>query len=366
MTQLVAASLIWALALCLLPGIRQRADHSILVAAVTIASALTLNIDPVYMAGDSLLGHRNVLDLIANILMVVGIYFLSRAILRAADAREHSAQPDHFGLAVLVLVIIGLIASFATVSAPYSSTSFMKDFGDQRSAAIYSVVQIGYIGVVVGITGYTCFRFRGDMYRPYFRIAFTLVGIGCSLAMVVVLAVLGMDVLHLQGDLPGMNALSLVYDGAVIGAMAFLCAGLALPPTARRISRIRESKTEAALLDMLSDVWEKTTDPKRDVRLQSSINIADQRDSTRWRLHRMLVEIQDALLLEPMLLSVLDDRDHHVLNSVEAHLATPPSRKEDLTGHHYVEGGRRLRDRLRRLFVGNASRKTRPEAQPPA
>ncbi|MGX9901498.1 hypothetical protein ACW0JT_19270 [Arthrobacter sp. SA17] len=209
MTQLVAASLIWALALCLLPGIRQRADHSILVAAVTIASALTLNIDPVYMAGDSLLGHRNVLDLIANILMVVGIYFLSRAILHAADSSEPSAQPDHFGLAVLVLVIIGLIACFATVSAPYSSTSFMKDFGDQWSAAIYSAVQIGYIGVVVGITGYTCFRFRGDMFRPYFRIAFTLIGIGCSLAMVVVLAVLGMDVLHLQGDLPGMNALSL-------------------------------------------------------------------------------------------------------------------------------------------------------------
>lgn len=342
MTQLVAATLIWALVLCLLPGIRQRADHSILVAAVTIAAALTLNIDPVYVAGDALLGDRNLLDLIANILMVFGIYFLSRAILRAADSGELPARHDHLGLAVLGLVIVVLIVCFGAVEAPYSSTSFMKDFGDQGSAAIYSAVQFSYIGVVVGITGYTCFRFRGDMSRPYFRIAFTLIGIGCSLAMVVVLAVLGMDILHLQGDLKGMSALSVVYDGAVIGAMAFLCAGLALPPTARRIFRRRESKAEAALLDLLAGVWEKTTDPKRDVRLLSGVNIADQRDSARWRLHRMLVEIQDALLLEPMLLSVLDDRDHHVLNSVEAYLATPPSRKEDRTVHHYVEGGKEV------------------------
>lgn len=100
MIQLLAASLIWGLVLCLLPGIRRRADQSILVAAVTIAAALTLNIDSVYLAGDDLLGRHNVLDLLANILMVVGIYFLSRAILRAADPGELPARQNHFGLAV--------------------------------------------------------------------------------------------------------------------------------------------------------------------------------------------------------------------------------------------------------------------------
>lgn len=339
MIQLLAASLIWGLVLCLVPGIRRRADHSILVAAVTIAAALTLNIDPVYLAGDALLGHRNVLDLLANILMVVGIYFLSRAILRAADPGEIPVRQDHSGLATLGLVIISLVAGFANVAAPFSSTSFMKDFGDQWAAAVYSAVQFGYIGVVVSITGYTCFRFRRGMYRPYFRLAFTLIGIGCLLAVVLVLAVLGMDILHVQGDLEGMTALSHVYDAAVVGAMAFLCAGISLPPVARRISHGRDAKTEAVLIRRLAEVWEKTTASRREVRLESSAKIVDQRDLERWRLHRMLVEIQDALLLDPELVRVLDARDLQLLNRVEQHLAAPRLRKEDRRGPHIVGRG---------------------------
>lgn len=338
MIQLLAGSLIWGLVLCLLPGIRRRADHSILVAAVTIAAALTLNVDSVYVAGDALLGRRNVLDLLANILMVIGIYFLSRAILRAADSGEHPARQDHFGLAVLGLVIVGLIISFSKIAAAYSSTTFMKEFGDQWSAAVYSAIQFGYIGVVVGITGYTCFKFRGEMARPYFRIAFTLIGVGCSFAVVLVLAVLGMDILHVLGDMEGMRALSLVYDAAVIGAMAFLCAGLALPPLARRISRRKQWKTEANLVARLAELWEKTTDPRREVRLVHSANVVHQPDAAGWRLHRMLVEIQDALLIEPQLSRVLDDRDYQVLNRVEHYLAVTPLKKEDPTGRHI--GGR--------------------------
>lgn len=339
MIQIVVAALIWGLVLCLLPGIRWRADQSILVAGVTIATALTLNIDPVYIAGDALLGRRNVLDLLANILMVVGIYFLSRAILRAADPGELPARKDRFGLAALGLVIVGLTACFANVAAPYSSTSFMKDFGDQWSAAVYSAVQFGYIGVVVSVTGNTCFRFLGHMSKPYFRVAFGLIGVGCSLALVLVLAVLGMDILHLQGDLKGMTALSLVYDIALVGAMAFLCAGLALPPMARMLSRKRESKMEATFIPRLAEVWEKTTDPRPEVRLLSSAQIADRRESVRWRLHRMLVEIQDALLIDPELSKLLDDRDHQVLNLVERYLAAPPSGKEDRRGPHAVGRG---------------------------
>ena len=48
MIQTIAAAVIWVLVLCLLPGVRTRKDHSILVAAVAIATALALNIDPIY------------------------------------------------------------------------------------------------------------------------------------------------------------------------------------------------------------------------------------------------------------------------------------------------------------------------------
>lgn len=324
MIQFLAAALMWGLVLCLLPGIQRRADHSIVVAAVTIAAALTLNVDQVYSAGDALIRGRNVLDLVANILMVVGIYFLSRAILRAADSDDVPSGHDRRGIAVLGLVIAGLIVCFSLIEAPYSSTAFMKDFGDQWSAAAYSALQFGYIGVVVIVTGYTCFRFRGDMSRPYFRVACMLIGIGCSLAVVLVLAVLGMDALHLQGDLAGMYALSVVYDGAFIGAMAFLCVGLALPPMARRLQRIKDSKAEASLVSGLTEVWERMTESMPEIRLVSSAVPADRQKSDRWRLHRMLVEVQDALLMDPGLSKSLDEGDRRLLERVERYLAAGP------------------------------------------
>lgn len=136
------------------------------------------------------------------------------------------------------------------------------------------------------------------MARPHFRLAFTLIGVACSLTVVVVVAVLG-NVLHLQGDLEGMGALAVVYDGAFIGAMAFLCVGLALPPMARRLRRMKDSKAEASLVGGLAEVWEKITESRREIRLVFSAVPADREKSAMWRLHRMLVEVQDALLPYP-------------------------------------------------------------------
>ena len=365
MIQAIAAAVIWGLVLCLLPRIRQRTDHSIVVAAVTIASALTLNIDPVYLVGDALLGGRNVLDLCSNILMVVGIYFLSRAILRAADPRELPATPDRFGLVVLGLVVAGLILSFSLVDAPRTSTSFMLDYGGQWYAAIYSAVQFVYIGVVVSMTGYTCFRFRGDMSRPYFRFAFALIGVGCALAVVLVLAVLGMDIFHLLGDLDSMRALSVVYDGAVIGAMTFLCAGLALPPVARRVARRSDAKTESALVNGLTEVWEMTTGTRTEVRLDSGVNNAGKSDSARWRLHRMLVETQDALLVDPALGKLLSSGDLQVLARAEEYLAVRRRTDPHKSGGD-IERRPAPRGRNSRRTSGDATGQARPQAQPPA
>ncbi|MDQ0242411.1 hypothetical protein J2S94_004526 [Arthrobacter bambusae] len=75
------------------------------------------------------------------------------------------------------------------------------------------------------------------MAKPYFRVAFVFIGLGCALAVVLVLVVLGMDVLHLKGELEAMRRLSYVYDAAEVGAMGFLCVGLALPTAARRMER---------------------------------------------------------------------------------------------------------------------------------
>lgn len=320
MIQEIAAAVIWCLALCLLPDLKRHKDKSILVAALTIATALTLNVDRIYIAGDQLLGHRNLLDLVANIFMVIGIYFLSRAILRAADVRESVDVGNRAGISVLGIVVAALIVSFTLIDAPRSSTSFMKDFGDQWPAAMYSSIQFLYIGAVVSITGYTCFKFRPEMAKPYFRVAFVFIGLGCALALVLVLAVLGMNILHLAGELEAMTRLSYVYDAAEVGAMTFLCVGLALPPIARRLERRADARATAILVERLSEPWDRITAERSEIRLDVGLTTIDPQDAPKHRLHRMLVEVQDALFVDPHLARLLSQDDIDILSEAEQHL----------------------------------------------
>ena len=332
MIQAVAALVIWGLVLCLLPGARSRKDHSILVAAVTIAMALSLNVDPVYVAGDSVIGGRNFLDLCANILMVVGIYFLSQAILRAAEFYDAPGHTDGRGLLILGAVCLGLTFTFLFISAPRTSTRFMLDYGDQPAAALYSAIQFVYIGAVVSVTGYVCFRFRRRMATLYFRVAFALIGVGCGLALLVVLAVLGMDVAHLLGDLSTMEKLATVYDASFVGAMLFLCVGLALPPVARRILRRVHLRTEGRLLEDLGLIWVKATAGRQEGRLPASAEVIENGDSPTRRLHRMLVEIQDSLLMDASAARLLNEADVQTLSRTENYLASIHGRQDARTG----------------------------------
>ncbi|WP_394525406.1 MAB_1171c family putative transporter [Paenarthrobacter nicotinovorans] len=322
MIQIAAAVLMWLLVLCLLPGVRRRRDHSVLTAAVTISVAMTLNIDQVYSLVDAALGGRNYVDLLANVSMVVGIYFLSRAIIRAATPDEARERRDTFGAVLLGVVTVGLAFTFSLIATQSSSTRFMLDYGGQVPAALYSAIQFVYIGYVVSVTGVTCVRFRSEMSRPYYRVAFTFIGIGCAIAVLLASLVLVMDILHLQVRLDAMRAISPAYDALVVAAMAFLCVGLAIPPVARRVLRHRESVTEDELVRGLRVVWDKTAGKRQDVRLQLSTESQSQQDQAR-RLHRMLVEVQDALLVEPGLATSLDIHELRVLSAAENYLAGP-------------------------------------------
>lgn len=339
MIQTIAALAIWGLVLCLLPGARSRKDHTILIAAIAIATSLTLNVDPIYIVGDSALGGRNVLDLCANILMVVGIYYLSQAILRGAEVYDSPVQKDRVGLAVLGAVCLGLVLSFFLIKAPASSTKFMLDYGWQPAAAIYSAIQFVYIGLVVGVTGYVCFRFRRRMATLHFRVGFTFIGIGCGLAVVVVIAVLGMDAAHLLNELPLMEKLGSVYDASFAGAMLFLCAGLALPPVARRIVQRRQLRTQAALLKDLTTLWEDATAIRQEGRLAIPDGAIDAGDATTRKLHRMLVEIQDALLMDPHAAMLLSETDVRALIKAEDFLASIHARQD--SGGRQARRGRR-------------------------
>ncbi|MDJ0356318.1 hypothetical protein [Paenarthrobacter sp. PH39-S1] len=323
MIQAIAAGVIWCLVVCLLPGSRYRTDHSILVAAVMMAAVQTLNVKSVYATGDGFFGGRNLLDLGTTILMVIGIRFLSRAIIRAADPGE-SLRKRHTGdLIALGSVIVALIVSFSFIDAPNTSTAFMVDYGGQLAAAIYSAIQFLYIGVVVTVTGVICFRFRRDMSKKYFRIALAVIGVGCFVGLLDVVTVLGMDVLHLQGRLQSMQLLSRVYDVAQVAAITLLCAGLAIPPVARRWERRAASGSIELLLKQMTAIWDRATAGTPEYRLEIGQVPADPQDADNRRLHRMMVEVQDAMLRDPDLDKLLTDQDVEVMDRVEEHLSAP-------------------------------------------
>ena len=66
MTQILVAALMWVLVVSLLIVRRKRADRSITYASITIAVAMTLNVDAVYAAIDPVLGGTNIATLIAD------------------------------------------------------------------------------------------------------------------------------------------------------------------------------------------------------------------------------------------------------------------------------------------------------------
>lgn len=77
MTQILVAALMWVLVVSLLIVRRKRADRSITYASITIAVAMTLNVDAVYAAIDPVLGGTNIATLIADTLLMVGLFFLA-------------------------------------------------------------------------------------------------------------------------------------------------------------------------------------------------------------------------------------------------------------------------------------------------
>ena len=93
MIQMLVATLMWALVASLLIFRRKRTDRSITRAAFTIAIAMTLNVDGIYTVVDPLLGGTNIATLIADALLMTGLFFLGRGVMKTASTGPGSSAP---------------------------------------------------------------------------------------------------------------------------------------------------------------------------------------------------------------------------------------------------------------------------------
>lgn len=314
MTNIVVATLMWTLVMVLGVRVRRRPDNSILWAAVAIAVSFTTNIDGLYLAASRIIPWANGLDLAANCLLVVGIYYLSRSIGRGATALGASGRFQGRPIRTLALCAVSLILFFfSQIDAPTASTDFMLTYGDQVPAALYSMVQYTYIFTVMAGVLATCLHNVPRMQRQRFRVGFSFLAAGCISTLALCSVVVLMDVAHLSAETDLMRDLGLVYSSLYAISIVLLCLGLGIAPVGRLWLSLRFRRRLHEVGPAIRSLWSRT------VAGNVSISLADPASGTElseWdprpnsidSVHRMVIEIHDWMNLDTELLSDYERR----------------------------------------------------------
>jgi hypothetical protein len=300
--EIIAAALMISLTLIVVASRGPGKDTSILWASILICKSMLLNVEPVYILVDGFMGARNFADLGANLLLLIGVYFLARAIHRAVRPTfTGNTSPSHIrGKSGLVFAAVSATVCFFLIDAPATSTEFMRDYGGQLVAGLYSAVQYIYIGAVMASAGWTCVRFRKSWNTGLYSAAFSLVGLGCLAAVLLVIDVIVLDALHVLGAVDAMAIPSRIYSALIPTTFLFLCTGLALPPAARKIGTVYDRARINTVIAGLKPVWGQALSGNAGLTLDLGV-FPERPDRRHIELHRMIVEIQDSLARDPEL-----------------------------------------------------------------
>ncbi|MGL4339602.1 MAG: hypothetical protein ACRCSP_04145 [Rhodoglobus sp.] len=332
MTEVIIAAVLWGLVISMAISWHRGKSVVTLGATVLCASSLTLNISPLYQAVDREVGGRNLTDLIANLMLLVSLYLLCRAVVLAVRSSPTHGSVLLPELLLLVVVLLAVTVAFFFIEAPESSTRFMADYGAQPAAAIYSSIQFIYIGNVMARAGFACFVHRSIMRTKVFSLGFTVVGIGCVLSILVVIDVLAMNISHLLGARFILSVLSSIYPLVYLAAIVFLCVGLAIPPIGRWRSRVKNRVERQLLLREALLIWERMMGGTESEVL-SQLVVGNNLEDPDARLHRISVEIRDIAQTRSVA-SALTAADEELLVRLETYLR-PLGRR----GHAIAAGG---------------------------
>jgi hypothetical protein len=314
-TAFLVSVLMWLLVASLLILRRGRAERNITYAAFTIAVSMTLNVDLVYRTLDGLAGGANLVTLVADVALMVGVFFLGRGVLKAS---EHPPWAVRLALNRLALVaaLVGAVVAFVLIDRGDTTTNFMLDLGVQPAAAAYSMIQFLYYGIVLtSMAALAARQVRSSAGAQRLPPAFLL--IGSILGVVLSLVVITLDIAHVAGNLDLMAAVALTYGPVFLLTIFFLCLGFASQPAARTLqSRSRERATRM-LVDELEPIWAVATRVRPGIRQSEQARFHAAEPET--MLHRQVVEIRDALM-DTRVSYDLSDRDRILVERAERHL----------------------------------------------
>ena len=315
MIQTLVATLMWALVASLLIIRRKRADRSITYAALTIAVAMTLNVDAIYTASDPLLGGTNIATLIADALLMTGLFFLGRGVMKTGEYRPGLVRVA-VSIPMLLVSLLAITATFLFIERGTTTTRFMSDLGAQPATAAYSIINFVYGGLVIA----TMLILAARRYRHSSgiqRLPTGLLTLGSVFGVALCLAVIVMDIAHVTGRLDIMRAVQPSYPPLSLLTFLFLCAGFAAQPAVRRAQHYLRDKRTTALATQLESLWSRATSVRPG--LSQADPLAASAEDPEGRLHREIVEIRDAMI-DPRVGFDTSRTEHALLERAESHL----------------------------------------------
>ncbi|WFR66502.1 hypothetical protein P9139_17170 [Curtobacterium flaccumfaciens] len=256
-------------------------DRTLAVTFLLFAATIVTNVDPLYLWLDPLVGGFNVVTVISDCLMVAGTSTLLWGVAKAVGAARpwlrNAIVVTCFGVGVVV------VAAFAVLDKPGTTTTFMLDAGQHPAATVYSVAQTVYLGVALGATGLICVLHLREARTTTDLVGLWVLVLGGVLGVVRMVVVVVMDVAHVVGHLGLTRALTLPYDVATPGAVICVSSGMLLLVIGHQVSRRRRSRRVEAALRRLAPLHERV----------GTDNAYPDSGDPATRLSRLIVEIND-------------------------------------------------------------------------
>ncbi|MGP9583845.1 hypothetical protein [Brachybacterium sp. AOP35-5H-19] len=276
---------------------------------------MTLNVDAIYTVADPLLGGTNIATLIADALLMTGLFFLGRGVMRTGEYRPRLIRAV-VSIPMLVVSLFAITVTFLLIDRGTTTTHFMSDLGYEPAAAAYSIINFVYGGVVIA----TMLTLAARQYRHSAgiqRLPVGLLALGSAFGVALCVAVIVMDIAHVTGQLPLMYAVQPTYGPLSLLTFLFLCAGFAVQPAVRRAQHYLRDKRTAALAANLEPLWNRATSVRPG--LSQADLLVTNADDAEGRLHREIVVIRDAMI-DPRITFDTNRAEIALLERAESHL----------------------------------------------
>ncbi|TFD54274.1 hypothetical protein E3T46_01045 [Cryobacterium sp. Hh11] len=315
MIVVLVAAFMWLLVAALLILRRGRTERNITYAALTIAIAMTLNADQPYRILDSYAGSTNLVTFVSDATLMVGVFLLGRAVLRASEHQPRTVRLALGGF-TLVAAVVGAVGTFLLIDRGITTTNFMLVLGEQPAAAAYSMTQFTYYAIVLSAMAALAARqVRTSEGAQRMPPASLLLGSICGVALSVV--VITMDLAHVVRNLNLMATVAIAYEPLHLLTFLLLCLGFAGQPAAGAVQARSRDRNTRMLVHDLEPIWVAATKARPGIS-HTELSAFDAADLETF-LHRQVVEIRDAMIDTRVDFDV-SDRDRELVERAERHL----------------------------------------------